>query len=68
MTAQTTGREDPKEDRITSSLPFVKALARRMAASMPSSVDLGDLVQDGMVGLIDAAERFDEERERGWSW
>ena len=62
MTAQTTGREDSKEDRITSSLPFVKALARRMAASMPSSVDLGDLVQDGMVGLIDAAERFDEER------
>ena len=62
MTMQTTGRKDPKEDRITSSLPFVKALARRMAASMPSSVDLGDLVQDGMVGLIDAAERFDEER------
>lgn len=48
--------------RITDSVPFVEALARRMAASMPHSIDLGDLVQDGMIGLIDAANRFDESR------
>lgn len=50
------------QDRITAGLPFVEALARRMAASMPHSIDLGDLVQDGMIGLIDAAHRFDEKR------
>jgi RNA polymerase sigma factor for flagellar operon FliA len=33
-----------------------------MAASMPHSIDLGDLVQDGVIGLIDAAHRFDEGR------
>ena len=49
-------------DRITAGLPFVEALARRMAASMPHSIDLGDLVQDGVIGLIDAAHRFDEKR------
>jgi RNA polymerase sigma factor for flagellar operon FliA len=43
-------------------LPFVEALARRMAASMPNSIDVGDLVQDGVLGLIDAAKRFDEGR------
>jgi RNA polymerase sigma factor for flagellar operon FliA len=43
-------------------LPFVEALARRMAASMPHSIDVGDLVQDGVLGLIDAAHRFDEAR------
>ena len=43
-------------------LPFVEALARRMAASMPNSIDVGDLVQDGVLGLIDAAHRFDEGR------
>ena len=43
-------------------MPFVQALARRLAASMPHSIDIGDLVQDGMIGLIDAANRFDEER------
>ena len=49
-------------DRISVGLPFVEALARRMAASMPHSIDLGDLVQDGVIGLIDAAHRFDEKR------
>src|SRR5215831_18765072 len=48
--------------RIVAGLPFVEALARRMAASMPNSIDIGDLVQDGVIGLIDAAHRFDEER------
>ena len=32
-----------------------------MAASMPNSIDIGDLVQDGVLGLIDAAHRFDED-------
>ena len=48
--------------RIVAGLPFVEALARRMAASMPNSIDIGDLVQDGVIGLIDAAHRFDEAR------
>jgi RNA polymerase sigma factor for flagellar operon FliA len=48
--------------RVEASIPFVEALARRMAATMPHSIDLSDLVQDGVIGLIDAAERFDEGR------
>jgi RNA polymerase sigma factor for flagellar operon FliA len=48
--------------RIVAGLPFVEALARRMAASMPNSIDISDLVQDGVIGLIDAAHRFDEGR------
>ena len=60
MKAQVLDRKD--HDRITAGLPFVEALARRMAASMPHSIDLGDLVQDGMIGLIDASHRFDEKR------
>ena len=48
--------------RVVAGLPFVEALARRMAASMPNSIDVGDLVQNGVLGLIDAANRFDEDR------
>ena len=48
--------------RVVAGLPFVEALARRMAASMPNSIDIGDLMQDGVIGLIDAAHRFDEDR------
>jgi RNA polymerase sigma factor FliA len=51
-----------QNDRIVAGLPFVEALARRMAASMPNSIDIGDLVQDGVLGLIDAANRFDQDR------
>ena len=49
-------------NRVETGLPFVEALARRMAATMPHSIDLGDLVQDGVIGLIDAAHRFDDSR------
>ncbi len=49
-------------DRIVAGVQFVESLARRVAASMPHSIDIGDLVQDGMLGLIDAAHRFDEAR------
>jgi len=48
--------------RVVASIPFVEQLARRVAATMPHSIDIGDLVQDGVIGLIDAADRFDEGR------
>jgi RNA polymerase sigma factor for flagellar operon FliA len=50
------------QERVEAGLPFVEALARRMASTMPHSIDLADLIQDGVLGLIDAAERFDESR------
>src|SRR5499426_4701698 len=57
-------RPHPATDtaRVTASIPFVEQLARRVAATMPHSIDIGDLVQDGVLGLIDAANRFDEAR------
>src|SRR3954447_8149038 len=48
--------------RVVAGLPFVESLARRMASTMPNSIDIGDLVQDGVIGLIDAAHRLDEAR------
>src|ERR671912_2237368 len=53
------GKDTP---RVVASIPFVEQLARRVAATMPHSIDIGDLVQDGVIGLIDAAHRFDEGR------
>src|SRR3970282_1154528 len=51
-----------QRDRIAAGLPFVESLARRVASSMPHSIELGDLVQDGMLGVVDAARRFGEGR------
>ena len=57
-------RPQPVTDnpRVLATIPFVEQLARRVAATMPHSIDIGDLVQDGVIGLIDAAHRFDEAR------
>ena len=55
-------RTKAQQERIEAGVPFVGAMARRLAASMPHSIDLGDLVQDGMIGLIEAVQRFDEGR------
>jgi RNA polymerase sigma factor FliA len=47
---------------ITSHLPKVKYIADRIAATLPPSVEREDLYGAGVVGLIDAAERFDAAR------
>lgn len=39
--------------------PMVNKLARHLLSKLPASVALDDLVQSGMLGLIDAMQRFD---------
>src|SRR5215213_142629 len=51
-----------QHERVVATLPFVESMARRMASTMPHSIAVGDLVQDGVLGLMDAAHRFDENR------
>ncbi len=42
--------------------PLLRAVAYRLGSALPSYVDVNDLVQCGVFGLIDAVERFDPER------
>lgn len=42
--------------------PLVKRLARNMALRLPTSIDVRDLIQAGMIGLLDAATRFDSDQ------
>jgi len=39
---------------------MVRRVANQLAGRLPASVDVGDLVQAGMIGLMDAMTRFDE--------
>src|SRR5690349_5624294 len=55
-------RSNKENSRVVAHLPFVEQLARRVAATMPHSIDIGDLVQDGVIGLMDGEHRFDESR------
>lgn len=57
-TAQLTQR-----DRVVMEhLPLVKAIAVRVHESLPVHVDLDDLVHAGIIGLFDAATKFDSDK------
>jgi RNA polymerase sigma factor FliA len=47
-----------KEDALRY-MPFVRRIAGRVARGLPSHVAMEDLVSAGMIGLLDALERFD---------
>ena len=51
-----------RDHLIVSYAPLVKFVAGRVGAGLPASVDPGDLVSSGVLGLIDAIERFDPQR------
>lgn len=53
------GNSDARDELITAHLPKVKYIADRIAARLPSSVEREDLYGAGVIGLIDAVERFD---------
>lgn len=47
-------------DALTQYASLVRRLALQLMARLPASVELEDLVQAGMLGLIDAANRYQE--------
>jgi RNA polymerase sigma factor for flagellar operon FliA len=53
------GKTD-KNDLLTEHMPLVKRLAHHMKAKLPPSVEVDDLIQAGMIGLLDAISRYEE--------
>jgi RNA polymerase sigma factor FliA len=53
----------PLRDRlVVHYTPMLRAVAQRVGSGLPSFVELADLVQSGVFGLVDAVERFDPAR------
>ena len=52
-----------RDELITEYLPYVKSIAHRMAVHLPPSVEADDLVHAGVIGLMNAIERYDSTRE-----
>jgi RNA polymerase sigma factor for flagellar operon FliA len=48
------------EARISEFAPLVRRMAHHLAAKLPASVEIDDIIQAGMIGLMDAAARFEE--------
>jgi len=49
-----------KERLVNQYTPLVKRIAYHLMAKLPASVQVDDLVQNGMIGLLDALGRFEE--------
>lgn len=45
---------------VTQYAPLVKRIAYHLMAKLPSSVQVDDLIQSGMLGLLDALSRFED--------
>lgn len=52
-----------RENLIIYYAPLVKYVAGRISSGLPKSVDIQDLISNGILGLIDAIERFDISRD-----
>ncbi len=53
---------DMRDQLLRDYLPLVKNVAGRMAAGFPKSVELNDLINTGVIGLIEAFNNFDPKR------
>ncbi len=51
-----------REQIIRDYVPLVKFVAHRIASRLPSHVELDDLIHSGILGLMDAVEKFDPDR------
>lgn len=56
----TAAGQPEKEQLVQRYVPLVKRIAYHLLARLPANVQLEDLVQNGMLGLLDAIERFQE--------
>ena len=50
---------EKRNERIIEYLPLVKFIANRIAGRLPSHVEVDDLINSGIIGLIDALKKFD---------
>ena len=67
--AKTTSRRTKKktaasrEQLISEYLPYVKRIVHRLAMHLPSTIDIDDLMNVGVIGLIQAVDRYDPRRD-----
>lgn len=52
-----------RNEIIAEYLPYVNRIVNRIATHLPSTVDVDDLVNVGIIGLIQAIERYDPSRD-----
>lgn len=56
--------DDPMRNQIIMDYaPLIKYIAQRIAARLPSNIDIDDLFSAGVIGLMDAIDKYDPSRD-----
>lgn len=54
--------ESDRDALVRETLPLVHRVAKSIASRLPRQLEISDLTQAGVLGLLDAAEKFDREK------
>lgn len=52
-----------KDKLIMEYAPLIKFIAQKIAVRLPSNIELDDLISSGVIGLMDAIEKYDPARD-----
>ncbi len=54
---------DVRDQIIVEYAPLIKYIAQKIASRLPANIELDDLISCGVIGLMDAIEKFDPTRD-----
>src|SRR6185437_5208453 len=52
-----------KDKLILEYAPLIKFIAQKIAIRLPSNIELDDLISSGIIGLMDAIDKYDSTRD-----
>src|SRR5271165_4339152 len=52
-----------KDKLILEYAPLIKYIAQKIAARLPANIELDDLISSGVIGLMDAIDKYDPSRD-----
>src|ERR1035437_5524191 len=52
-----------KDKLIMEFAPLIKFIAQKIAVRLPSNIELDDLISSGVIGLMDAIDKYDPTRD-----
>lgn len=57
------GTKQDKDKLISEYSPLIKFIAQKIAVRLPSNIELDDLISAGVIGLMDAIDKYDPTRD-----
>ena len=54
---------EKKDKLIMEYAPLIKFIAQKIAVRLPSNIELDDLISSGVIGLMDAIDKYDPTRD-----